>query len=108
MTPIEMTSLLDIFNTALSVALFLLGLFCLLTRRNVTRQVIGLKIMLQGVTLSLIHAGRLQENIHTAQMMVLSALIVETMVIAVALALLVNVFRHYPSGDIDDLNRLSG
>ena len=108
MTPIEMTSLLNIFNTVLSVGLFLLGLFCLITRRKVTRQVIGLKIMLQGVTLSLLQAGRLQENMHVAQMMVLSALIGETMIIAVALALLVNVFRHYPSGDIDDLSRLQG
>ncbi len=108
MTPVIMTSFLNSFTTVLSIALFLLGLFCLITRRKVTRQVIGLKIMLQGVTLSLLHAGRLQENLHTAQMMVLSALIVETMIIAVALALLVNVFRHYPSGDIDDLNRLQG
>jgi NADH:ubiquinone oxidoreductase subunit K len=29
-------------------------------------------------------------------------------IIAVALALIVNVFRHYPSGDIDDLSRLRG
>jgi NADH-quinone oxidoreductase subunit K len=108
MTPIPISPFLNIFNTSLSVALFLLGLTCLLTRRNVTRQVIGLKIMLQGVSLHLIHAGRLQENLHFAQMMVISALIVEAVVIAVALALLVNVFRHYPSGDIDDLSRLKG
>ena len=29
-------------------------------------------------------------------------------VIAVALALIVNVFRHYKSGDVDHLNRLRG
>ena len=108
MTPIEMTPALNLFNTGLSVALFLLGLSCLIIRRNVTRQVIGLKIMLQGVSLSLIHAGRLHENMHYSQMMVISALIVEAVVIAIALALLINVFRHFPSGDIDDLNRLRG
>jgi NADH:ubiquinone oxidoreductase subunit K len=108
MTPIPMSPTLNVFNTVLSIALFLLGLSCLLIRRNVTRQVIGLKIMMQGVSLHLIHAGRLQENIFFSQMMVLSALIVEAVVIAVALALIVNVFRHYPSGDIDDLNRLRG
>jgi NADH:ubiquinone oxidoreductase subunit K len=108
MTPIPMTSTIDLVNTSLSVSLFVLGLICLLIRRNVARQVIGLKVMLQGVCLHLIHAGRLQDNIHTSQMMVLSALIVEAVVIAVALALLVNVFHHYPSGDIDDLDRLKG
>ena len=30
---------LDPFNTSLSVLLFLVGLFCLLTRRNVIKQV---------------------------------------------------------------------
>jgi len=98
-------------TTLLSVtgpALFGLGLLCLLVQRNVIRQVIGLKLMLQGVTLTLILVGRLQGDLRFAQTMVLSALIVEAVVIAVALALIVNVFRHYPTGDVDDLRRLWG
>jgi NADH-quinone oxidoreductase subunit K len=99
---------LDPVNTALSALLFLTGLFCLLTRRNAIKQVIGLKIMLQGVTLSLIHAALLHGDTTFGETMVISALIVETVVIAVALALIVNIFRHYPSGNIDELNRLRG
>ncbi|MEA3397300.1 MAG: NADH-quinone oxidoreductase subunit K, partial [Chloroflexota bacterium] len=79
-----------------------------LTQRQMIKQIIGLKIMLQGVTLGLIHAGRLSGDLNFAQSMVISALIVESVVIAVALALLVNIYRHYPSGDVDDLNRLRG
>jgi NADH:ubiquinone oxidoreductase subunit K len=33
---------------------------------------------------------------------------VETVVIAIAVALIINVFRRYPSGDIDLLSRLRG
>ena len=99
---------LNPFNTALSMLLFLTGLFCLLTRRSVIKQVIGLKIMLQGVTLSLIHAAQLHGDTTVGETMVISVLIVETVVIAVALALIVNVFRHYPSGNIDELRRLRG
>jgi NADH:ubiquinone oxidoreductase subunit K len=40
--------------------------------------------------------------------MMISALIAESVVIGTALALIVNVYRHYPSGDVDDLNRLRG
>jgi hypothetical protein len=40
--------------------------------------------------------------------MVVSALIVETVVIAIAVALIVNVFRGDPSGDVDRLDRLKG
>jgi NADH-quinone oxidoreductase subunit K len=99
---------LDVLISLCSVALFLLGLVGLLTQRNVIKQVFGLKIMLQGVTLALIHAGRRNGDLRFAQTMVISALIVESVVIALALALIVNVFRHYPSGDVDDLNRLRG
>ena len=105
---VETVPWLDLFNTSLSVLLFLIGLFCLLTRRNVIKQVFGLKIMLQGVTLSLIHVGHLRGDVRFAETMVISALVVETIVIAIALALIVNIFHHYPSGDIDRLDKLRG
>jgi multisubunit Na+/H+ antiporter MnhC subunit len=107
-------------NTTLSMLLFVLGLYCLLTQRTVIKQVIGLKIMLQGVTLGLIHAGHLaslrrgatiearSNALRLAEAMVISALIVEAVVIALALAMIVNVYRHYPSGDIDRLDTLQG
>jgi NADH:ubiquinone oxidoreductase subunit K len=99
---------LDTLTTSLSVSLFLVGSLCLLTQRNAIKQVIGLKIMLQGATLGLIHAGRLSGDVRFAETMVVSALIVETVVIAIAIALIVNVFRSYPTGDVDRLTRLRG
>jgi len=99
---------LDVLSVSLSSLLFLTGLLCLLTQRNVIKQVIGLKIMLQGVTLALIYAGHLHGDVRFAETMVISALVVETIVIAIALALIVNIFRSYPSGDIDRLDRLKG
>ncbi len=99
---------LDLLNTSLIAFLFLTGLFCLLTRRSVIKQVIGVKIMLQGATLGLIHAGRVRGDVRFAQTMVISALIVEAVVIAIALALIVNIFRYYPSGNVGHLDRLRG
>jgi len=99
---------LDMISILLMTLLFLTGLFCLLTRRNAIKQVIGLKIMLQGVVLGLIHAGQLRGEVRFAETMVASALVVETVVIAIALALIVNVFRRYSSGDVDRLDRLRG
>ena len=103
-----MSPWINITNTAVSLLLFIIGLLGLLTQRELLKQVIGLKIMLQGVTLGLIHAGRLSGDLDFAQSMVISALIVESVLIAVALALIVNVFRYYPSGDVDELRRLRG
>jgi NADH-quinone oxidoreductase subunit K len=97
-----------VLNTLLSLLLFAVGLIGLLTQRSVIKQIFGLKIMLQGVTLGLIEAGRLNQDLAFAQGMVISALIVEAVLVAVALALIINVVRHYPSGDVDDLIRLRG
>ena len=105
---LAMTPWLNGLTTALSIGLFLIGLGCLLTQRNVIKQVIGIKIMLQGVTLALVQAGHLSGDLRFSQAMVISALIVEAVVIAVALSLIVNIFRHYPSGGVDDLRRLWG
>jgi NADH-quinone oxidoreductase subunit K len=88
--------------------LFLLGLGCLLTQREAIKQVVGLKIMLQGVTLGLIYQGHASGDLHTVQSIVISALVVETILIAVALALIINVYEYYPSGDVDELDRLRG
>jgi len=90
------------------ILLFLLGLYCLTTRRNVIKQVFGLKIMLQGATLSLVLSGRLHGDIWLAESMVISALVVETIITAITLALIINIYLHYPSGDIDHLDRLKG
>jgi NADH:ubiquinone oxidoreductase subunit K len=96
------------FLSFFSGALFILGWICLISQRNVFKQVIGLKIMLQGVTLALVLAGKLQENMNLAQTMVISALIVETIVIALALAMIVSIFRNIPDGDVDLLRKLRG
>lgn len=92
----------------LAAALFAVGLACLLTQRNVIKQVIGLKIMMQGVTLGLIVAGRTVGQQRLAETMVASALVVEAVVIAIAIALIVNIFESYPDGDVDRLDRLRG
>ena len=102
------TPWLDLVNLSVTGLLFLTGLLCLLTRRSVIKQVIGIKIMLQGVTLSLIHAGHQSGDVRFAETMVISALVVETVVIAIAIALIVNIFRSYPTGDVDRLTQLRG
>jgi NADH-quinone oxidoreductase subunit K len=104
----QAVSSIDAVNTATSILLFAIGAYCLLTRRQVIKQVIGLKIMMQGVTLSLVHSARLHGDTPIGETMAISALVVEAVVIAIALALIVNVFRHYPSGDVDDLSKLRG
>ena len=103
-----MNSIQEVMVFSGSGLLLLAGLVCLLTQREAIKQVVGLKIMLEGVTLGLVYQGHLNGDLHTAQSIVISALVVETILIAVALALIINIYEYYPSGDIDQLDELRG
>jgi NADH:ubiquinone oxidoreductase subunit K len=91
-----------------SLLLFILGWVCLITQKNIFKQVIGLKILLQSVTLALALGGWYQNNLNLAQAMIISALVVEAIVNALALAMIVSIYRDVPSGEIDLLRKLRG
>jgi len=92
----------------LALGLLAIGAFGLLTRRRVIQQVIALSIMLQGAIVALIQAGGTQRCIALVQGMIVSSLLVETVALAIILALIVNVYRHHPDGHVDDLDKLRG
>ena len=85
-----------------------IGILCLLTRRRALKVVFGLNLLLQGALLLIVAAGLKNGQMAMAQGMVIAALLVETVVMAMTLALLLNTHRHYPEGLIDDVNRLRG
>ena len=99
---------LDELLSSVSILLVLIGFVGMLTQKAVIKQIISMKIMLQGVALALIHAGNVNQDTRLSQSMTISAVIVETVIIAIALALIVNVYLHYPSGDTDEMNQLRG
>lgn len=103
-----MNEWLDLANPILSLVLLSIGLICLLTRKRIIKQVIGLSIMLQGALLTIVEAGRVNGDLQVAQSMVVSALVVETIILAIVLVLIVNVFRYHPRGRVDDLDTLRG
>lgn len=103
-----MNEWLDLANPILSLILLSIGLICLLTRKRIIKQVIGLSIMLQGALLTIVEAGRVNGDLQVAQSMVVSALVVETIILAIVLVLIVNVFRYHPRGRVDDLDTLRG
>jgi NADH:ubiquinone oxidoreductase subunit K len=98
----------DSINPWLALALVLLGLLALASQRRVLKQVLGLSIMLQGALLALVDAGRINDQIEAVQPLVITALVVEAIVMAIALVLIINVVRYHPAGLVDDLTELEG
>ena len=86
-----------------AIIMLFLGLYCVLTKRNLIKSVIGISIMVKGGSLSF-----LATESATAQVVVVLIIIVDAIVAAIILSIVVNVYRHTGKLDIEVLKRLWG
>jgi len=90
------------------LVLVFLGLYAAITRRNLLQLIIGLELMARGVTLVIILAGMAQQSLAVAQAMVITAILIETVTVAIALSLVVAAYQHNNSLSTESLRRLRG
>lgn len=88
--------------------LFVIGLYCLLTSRNMIKLLIGLEIMAKSAVLSFIVAGWARNETFLSQSLVITFIVVEVCIVAVALALVINAYRNTGSLDVRRLAKLKG
>jgi NADH:ubiquinone oxidoreductase subunit K len=91
-----------------AAGLLFVGLYALLTMKNMIKLFIGIEVVSKGVSLALLATGFAKSNILLAQSLVITFIVVEVCLVATALALIVNVTRHTNSLDIRDLAKLKG
>ena len=94
----------------LAALLFCIGLVGVLTRRHAIIVLIGVEIMLNAANLNFIAFWRYGENTEalSGPLFALFAIAVAAAEVAVGLALVIAVYRHYRSVDVDKLNSLKG
>lgn len=88
--------------------LFLIGLFCLLAMKNLIKLLIGVELLSKGIMLALIATGFEKNNILTSQSLAISFIVVEVSVLATAMAMIINMYRHTKSLDVQHLSNLKG
>jgi NADH-quinone oxidoreductase subunit K len=88
--------------------LFCLGIFCLLTRRNLVKLLIGLEILGKATTLAIIWSGVLRNSLDYTQSIAIVVIVIEVMVVAIFLALIYAFHRQSGTLDTDDMQRLKG
>lgn len=76
------------------VVVFIIGLLCFFFRKRYIRQLVGLKLMLQSISLGLILTGWVRNDLYFAQSMVISALVIEAVVIGLALTMIIHLAKH--------------
>jgi NADH:ubiquinone oxidoreductase subunit K len=85
--------ILDFIHISVLVV-FIIGLLCFFLRRSYVRQLVGLKLMLQSVSLGLIFTGWERQDLFLAQSMIISALVIEAVVIGLALTMIIQITKH--------------
>ena len=90
-----------------SVALFSIGAYGVLARRNLLIVLMSLELMLNGVNVALV-AFSLRSGTADAQVFVLMVMAVAAAEVAVGLAIVISVFRTSQSVDTHDLQSMSG
>jgi NADH:ubiquinone oxidoreductase subunit K len=91
-----------------AVLLLFMGLYCLLTMRNLLKLFIGVVIGTKGISLALVATGFVKKNLLIAQALAISFIVVEVCVVATTLALVINIYRHTGSLDVRKLTKLKG
>jgi NADH:ubiquinone oxidoreductase subunit K len=94
----------------LSSLLFAVGLGGALTRRNAIVILIGIELMLNAANLNFIAFWRYGPNPEalTGILFVLFSIGVAAAEAAVGLALIISIYRHYRTADIEQMNSMKG
>ena len=90
----------------ISAALFCTGLFMLVSKRNAIQVLIGIELMLNAAILNLVAFGKYDSFDNGGQMFALFAIVLAAATTAVALAIILNVYRKYKTIDPGKVDKL--
>ena len=104
-----MTPTLQLF-LIISAALFSIGLIAALSRRHAIFILIGIEMMLAAANLNFIAFWRFAPNPQqpTGVMIAIFSIAIAAAESAVGLALVIAIYRHFRTTNVDQLNQLKG
>ncbi|MHC1628027.1 MAG: NADH-quinone oxidoreductase subunit K [Candidatus Nezhaarchaeales archaeon] len=96
---------------ATSIILLVIGIYCIVSKRNMIKTVIGIEIITMAVNMVFLSLGWMrtypaQLIDPLAQAFVIISIVIGGAIAAVALSLVTNAYRHYKTLDLKKLRRL--
>jgi len=82
-----------------SAALFCTGIFIILTKKNAIQVLIGIELMLNAANLNLVAFGKYDKLANGGQIFTLFSITLAAATTAVALAIILNVYKRYKTID---------
>ncbi len=89
-----------------SAALFCIGIYMIVAKRNAIQILIGIELMLNAAILNLVAFGKYDKINNGGQIFALFAIVLAAATTAVALAIILNVYRRYKTIDPAEINKL--
>ena len=91
-----------------AILLFVIGVYSLLATRNLLRILIGVEVLNKGVTLLLVMAGYMAGRTNVIQPVIITMIVVEAVIIAVAAGVVIAAYRENGTINIRKLSNLKG
>jgi NADH:ubiquinone oxidoreductase subunit K len=89
-----------------SAALFCIGLYMVVSKHNAIQILIGIELMLNAAILNLVSFGKYDRFANGGQTFALFAIVLAAATTAVALAIILNVYRRYKTIDPNKVDKL--
>ena len=99
-----MISLTDFL--VVSAVLFCVGLYMIVSKQNAIQVLIGIELMLNGAILNLVAFSKYDRVNNGGQMFALFAIVLAAATTAVALAIILNVYKQYKTIDPGSIDKL--
>ena len=102
---------MNVLTLALMITAFtliVLGILMLVMTSNMIRVMLAVEIMLKAVTLLLVYAGNINGQVGLAQTFIVSQIVIEIIITAVAAGLVINIYRKTGKRELRKLNKLRG
>jgi len=90
----------------ISACLFSIGLYAVLTKKNAIQVLIGIEFMINAAILNFVAFGKYDKINGGGQMFALFAIILAAAGVAVALAIILNVYKHFKTIDPSKIDNL--
>lgn len=91
----------------LGAAVFVIGMFSFMIRRNIIMMFISLELMLNGVNITLIALSHYMQDMR-GQILTFFIIAAAAATVAVGLALIIAAFKNKPNANMDEMDILKG
>lgn len=92
----------------IAAALFSIGMMIVITKKNVIVVLMGIELILNSANINLVAFSQYDGRLLQGNMFALFIIVIAAAEAAVALAIILKVYHHFRTANLDEINQLKG